>query len=412
MSRPPDSRPTGPTRSLDPVLGALRLCVWERRSPAEFRAVSPKPPALLTAFPNMASAGVDLAKQSPFLAHFLEDAETHWASRGETVLSSGPWTEPTENGEPLALAAVAFCCEETDYIVLELLGSSHGELTRILQSAREGSLAYERLAKTERALRESEERYRQLSSELEQRVQDRTAELRHEIAQHLRTQEKLLRHQEDLRSLTDELVLAEERERRRIAVGLHDDVGQSLAVAKMRLGALQETLTGVTEQREIEAVRQFLGESIQRTRSLTFELASPVLHEAGLVPALASLVEQTENQHSFSIDFIDDGTAKTISGNAAILTYQAVRELLHNIVKHAKATHVTLTSSRMDEHVVVSVRDNGCGFEWPLGSARSAAAGFGLFNVRERLERLGGKVEIESTPGVGTRVSLQVPSPD
>ncbi|MGE3166225.1 MAG: ATP-binding protein [Planctomycetota bacterium] len=395
--------------SLVPIVEALHLCVWERCGPGQFRALGRKPAALVAAFPELSATVVDLGTLSPVLAHFLDEAEAHWRSGAPHAISSGPWSDATANGPPLPLETIAINCAGVAYLVIQILGTPHAELTRILQSAREGSLAYEHLEKTERALRASEARFRELSNELERRVRERTAELRSEIEQHLHTQEQLLRHQEDLRTLTDELLLAEERERRRLAAGLHDEVGQTLAVAKIRLGALMEAIADADRRGEVEAIRSLLDDSIQHTRSLTFELVSPLLHEAGLVSALASLAEQIERQHAIRVRFEDDGADKPLPNNTSVLVYRAVRELLHNVVKHAHATAIEMKSARVGALLALSLRDNGQGFEVPVGHRRSATGGFGLFNVRERLEHLGGRVDIESTRGAGTTVTLHVP---
>lgn len=396
--------------SLESIVEALNLCAWERQPDGSFRSVGKIPAALAERFPGITVANVRLGKDSPFLAHFIAEAEPCWSGDSNGPLSSGPWTETCPDGEVCALEATALVLDDKPFLVLELLGESHKKMSHVLQSAREGSLAFEALQRAQAALRESEARYRDLSEVLEQRVSERTAELQAEIEEHVRTQERLLKYQGELRSLAGELLIAEEKERRRIATGLHDNLGQALALAKIRLGALLQRATG-QEEEELAAIRALVQESIHHTRTLTFELGSPILHELGLVPALENLTQQFPRSGDLNSRFEDDGKAKPLSANTSILLYQMVRELLHNVTKHANAQEVSVTMNAVENPsgVEVIVADDGVGFEMSPRATDRDQRGFGLFNVRERLEHLGGNVRMESTPGRGSRITLRAP---
>ncbi len=220
----------------------------------------------------------------------------------------------------------------------------------------------------------------------------------------------LLHQRKQLRSLSSELLLTEERERRRIATELHDRIGQTLAVTKIKLGELQAALPSKTAVKTLEGIRTFVDQTIQDTRLLTFELSPPVLYQLGLEAALAWLTDHTQKTHNIRIEFKDDGRPKTVDESYRVIIFQATRELLFNIVKHARAQNAGVSIRRAAGAVRVDVEDDGVGFDTSvLNSVETDSEGFGLFSIRERIASLGGHLEIESEPGSGTRVTLVLP---
>ncbi len=217
------------------------------------------------------------------------------------------------------------------------------------------------------------------------------------------SEEQLLAYQEQLQSLASELSLSEERERRRIATNLHDRIGQSLAFARL-------TLASLSQDGPIKEVRELIEQAIVDTRSLTFELSPPVLYELGLVPALEWLARNIEQEHGIKTKFHDDGQAKPLDEKFRVVLFQAVRELLVNVVKHARATHARVLLRREADALRIIIEDDGVGFEVAhISAGADTVRTFGLFNIRERVEYLGGRVKIRSEPGNGTRVTLMAP---
>ncbi|MGV3773511.1 MAG: PAS domain-containing sensor histidine kinase [Verrucomicrobiales bacterium] len=225
------------------------------------------------------------------------------------------------------------------------------------------------------------------------------------------SEKQLLAYQEQLQSLASELSLSEERERRRIATNLHDQIGQTLAFARLKLGTLKKALSvEATSGPSVAEVQGLIEQAIMDTRSLTFELSPPVLYELGLVPAVEWLARKFQKEHSIVTRFNDDGLAKPLDDNFRIVLFQAVRELLVNIVKHARATHVQVLMRRDADAIRIIIEDDGIGFDpATIHSHGDPTRGFGLFNVRERVEYLGGKVKVRSENGHGTRVTLIAP---
>lgn len=227
------------------------------------------------------------------------------------------------------------------------------------------------------------------------------------ISQRKKADEQLLAYQEQLQTLAAELSLGEERERRRIATGLHDRIGQTLALARLTLGRFGSSPTGA--QDGIKEVRELIEQAITDTRSLTFELSPPVLYELGLVPALEWLARKIQQDHSIPTRFHDDGQPKPLDEKFRVVLFQAVRELLFNVVKHAAASHAQVMTRRDADALRIIIEDDGKGFAPNSNSPLDRMKAFGLFNIRERLEYLGGHMKIRSEPGLGTRITLMAP---
>ena len=192
-----------------------------------------------------------------------------------------------------------------------------------------------------------------------------------------------LRNQQ-LRRLALRVGLAQERERRRIAAGLHDEVGQLLAVARVKLGKLLGKLMPTGARREVAADAREIGALVDRaiveTRSLTFELSSPVLHELGLGPAVESLCEQLDKESGVRFSVEVETELGLLSEELRILLFQAVRELCANVVKHARAPRAEVRVHADRDRIRIVVADEGEGFESSTCAHNfDQEGGFGLF---------------------------------
>jgi PAS domain S-box-containing protein len=231
-----------------------------------------------------------------------------------------------------------------------------------------------------------------------------------DITKRKEAEEKLMLYQQQLRSLASELSLAEERLRRRIAAELHDHIAQNLAISKIKL----ESLTDDAEPdlvKSLNEVNGLISQTIEATRSLTFEISPPVLYELGFEAAVNWLAKQTRRRFGLEVEFADDGKPKPLNTDIRVLLFQAVRELLVNVVKHARAKKAKVFTCRIQKNIQVTVEDNGVGFDAEAINAVKdpAKGGFGLFNIRERLDQIGGSVIINARAGKGTRITLTAP---
>ncbi len=219
---------------------------------------------------------------------------------------------------------------------------------------------------------------------------------------------KLLQYQQQLRHLAAEIAMAGEQERRRIAVELHDGLGQALVLCKMKLEALTLEAKNAPLLRQLQGSVRLVEEAISVTRSLTFQLSPPVLHEIGLGAAIDWLAEHMGEQHGLDIRITRQSMDEPAAMAVRVILFQAVRELVLNAVKHARAAMIAIDIRTQRGHLEIEVRDNGAGFDAGTqhGSTRS---GMGLFNIQERMQLIGGVMTIESRPDTGTRVTLIAP---
>jgi signal transduction histidine kinase len=224
------------------------------------------------------------------------------------------------------------------------------------------------------------------------------------------TEERLLAYQKQLRTLASKLSRTEEQERRNIANDLHDNLAQNLAIAKMRLGPLLKTSAVGEISDSLNEIRTLIGQAIKYTRSLIFEISSPVLYTLGFESAIESLIEHFEAQYHLPISFEKDQWPKPLDDDIQGVLFRAVRELLINTVKHAEASEVSVSIQKINNHIRIKVEDNGRGFDpSQIRLNGEESGGFGLFHIRERIDFLGGAFEINAQSGHGTCVTLQVP---
>ncbi len=258
----------------------------------------------------------------------------------------------------------------------------------------------------------AEEELKKHRDHLEELVDVRTAdlirtneELEQEIAERTKIEKKLLDYQKQLQSLTSQISLIEENEKRRIASELHDCLGQNLALTKIKLGQLNKSAPSGEFKNDIREILLIIEQAITETRTLTFELSPPILYELGLSQAIKWLIDQFREKHGLEIYLTDDGQKKPFDNSIRLFLFQAVRELLVNTVKHAKADSARIEMRNDNSKLQITVEDNGIGFS---GSSVNYS-GYGLFNIRERMNHINGHFEIKSKPGRGTRVTLIAP---
>lgn len=228
-----------------------------------------------------------------------------------------------------------------------------------------------------------------------------------------KVEQEIQDYQKKLKSLVSQLTLTEERERRKIAEFLHDEIGQKLALAMMKLGSLGQSLMAEGYQTATAEIQDLIESIIQDTRMATFELSPPILYELGLEQSLEWLCEQYRGKSPIKFLFCDDGQPKPLDEDVRVILFQAVKELLMNAIKYSQARTVEVAISQQKNQIHVSIEDNGKGFDpAALQTYSLEKGGFGLFNIRERMEEFGGRLDIESEVGQGARMCLTAPLAD
>jgi len=149
---------------------------------------------------------------------------------------------------------------------------------------------------------------------------------------------------------------------------------------------------------------------IGKSRSLTFELSSPILHELGLKNALEWLAEHIYKQYNIKVELKDDRKEKLLNDDMKIFLYQAIRELLTNVAKHAQVKKAIVSIEKDNSNLQVNVEDRGVGFNHLNAEfLKDHNKGFGLFHINERVEQFGGQLQIKTQSGRGTRITIVVP---
>jgi signal transduction histidine kinase len=241
----------------------------------------------------------------------------------------------------------------------------------------------------------AEQEIQKARDELEVRVKERTAELR--------------LSQEKLRSLAAELEMTEERERRQIASDLHDSVGQILSFASRELKTLQKSPPKEISK-SLQQVSSQLDKAIEQTRTLSFDLSPSILYDLGFEVAIEDLTDRFSKEKKIRCCFKNCNMPKPLADDIKILLYRAVRELLINAAKHSSANVAKVTLLRSGDDICVTVEDDGQGFDASvLNGGMEKVKGFGIFNIRERLNHIGGQFKIESSKGKGTKITLIAP---
>ena len=228
------------------------------------------------------------------------------------------------------------------------------------------------------------------------------------VALQARTEE-LMRSQERLRALASDLTLTEQRERRKLAGDLHDYLAQLLVAGRMKLRQAVACIAKEPRTPLFAELDQIFDESLRYTRTLIADLAPPSLQEFGLSHAFQWLSEHMR-AHGLTVDVQLGSDRINLPDDQAILVFQSVRELLLNIVRHAETNRASVMVTTTPTELYITVTDGGQGFDHATVAApESRSSRFGLFSIDERMRAMGGRFEINSTPGRGTRASIILP---
>lgn len=209
-----------------------------------------------------------------------------------------------------------------------------------------------------------------------------------------------------LRAVAAQLMMSEERERRMLAQELHDNLGQILAIIKIKLTSLATGLPQPTVNNLVELVDQ----ADQAVRMITLNLSPPILHTLGLKSAFEWLAEEMEHRYQLVVHLDSEGEPRPIVDEVQAMLFRSARELLINVARHAETSEASLSFLCNESGLTLAVSDNGCGFDpGPSSGTKNTLNGFGLSSINERVVNIGGDMEIDSSPGNGTTITLTIP---
>ena len=342
----------------------------------------------------------------------VEEEALHGLAPGEFGRTQSSWEQLIHQADrPHALAAVEKALAtgepvEHDYRVVWPNGSLHW-LTGRLQCFKDAAgnpvlLTGVNIDITERKL--VEEALQKSKADLEATVAERTAELS-------TAYERLELQANKLRELAGELTTAELRERKRLGKVLHDGLQQHLVAARLQVGGLAHPLNNPENYEMAKHIEKILEDALNVSRTLAAELSPPVLHDSGLSAGLQWLSRWMSDRHGLPIEVqIEQKDTPRLSEDVKALLFEAVRELLLNVVKHAKANTARIHMTSEDWNIRISVIDDGVGFDTcALFDPKNLSKAFGLFSIRERIILAGGDLQCKSSPGKGATFTLTAP---
>lgn len=252
-------------------------------------------------------------------------------------------------------------------------------------------ITYTDISEARQAAQEAVAAQRKMAALLEERVRERTAQLR---------------------TLTAELALTEERERRVVARDLHDDLGQVLAIVKIKLTSLDESERRGALKEPLKEIEQLIDQANRTVRSLMLQLSPPTLQALGLAPALEWLADEMERLYGLAVHVDVENELPALDDPIRTTIFRAVRELLINVAKHAKASLAQINCHQGDDgRISISVTDQGQGFDYRQALSKTVGdSGFGLISVRERIEFIGGEMTVDTMPGYGSTITITFPA--
>jgi len=241
-----------------------------------------------------------------------------------------------------------------------------------------------------------------------------------DITEQVQIEEKLQNYlkemkkdRKNLKKLSKKLINAQEEERRKISEIIHDDIGQNITAIKINISLIEGSVKSHTvhkmKERLIET-KSLFEQVFDQLHKLSVDLRSPILRDIGLVPALRAYVDSYKKREKIDIDFKVINLKKRLNKEIEIVVFRIIQEAFTNISKHACASNIYLSLENKKSKVCVLIKDNGKGFNNKnVRSLEELDGGLGLIEMRERIEIVGGNLEIKSSLGKGTQLLIEIP---
>jgi signal transduction histidine kinase len=178
----------------------------------------------------------------------------------------------------------------------------------------------------------------------------------------------------------------------------------------MKLEELRNPQVDTDSGRVLNETGDLLDNAIQDTRTLTFEISPPLLYELGFESAVEWLIEQFMERHNIPIEYDGNEDGSKLGDDVSFFLFKSVRELLFNVIKHARADRIKVSVRREKNNIRISIQDDGIGFDFSkVQFSVNNLNGFGLFSIGERMEHFGGNFDVKSKSGKGARITLIMP---
>ncbi len=234
-----------------------------------------------------------------------------------------------------------------------------------------------------------------------------------DITERKQAEEELIKNQNELKNLTAQLINAQEMERKRLSLELHDEMGQALTAIGINIAGIEKEQqeSGNTEVEERLKETSLLVDSLlDKVHEMSLELRPSMLDDLGLIPALRWYINKYKKRSNIEVMFETIHMKERLIQEMETALFRVIQEALTNIIKHAKATEVHIHLEQKKSKIIVIIRDNGKGFQYDKVAHRKPdKRGMGLIGIRERIFLLGGKFDIKSQPGQGTCLSITIP---
>jgi signal transduction histidine kinase len=264
----------------------------------------------------------------------------------------------------------------------------------------------------QRGFHDAHRMLRELNGMLEGRARQLSAAnetLKAEIAERKRVEKALRQSEDNLQSLSQKILMAQEEERKRISRELHDEVGQALTAISMSLTMLKKSVGQPTVSEQVSDLQALLQQTMETIHGFTRELRPAMLDHLGLIPALRAYVRNFGKRTGLRIRFSAVPEVEKLGIEEKTVLYRVTQEGLTNVAKHAHADWAAVVIRREDRAIRMEVQDNGKAFRVDEQASARRKQRLGLLGIRERVKLVKGEFTLESAPGKGTIIRVQIP---
>jgi len=243
-------------------------------------------------------------------------------------------------------------------------------------------------------------------------IKEANKNLETEIVTRKQAEEALLKSRKELRNLASQLIEAQERERKRISLELHDEMGQALTAVNIGLKEIEEALPSElhpTIGEKLTDVHSLIEQALEQVSELSLYLRPAMLDDLGLVPTLRWHLNKVGERTNMEIDFERMDPAKRLDPDVETVLYRITQEAVNNVIKHADAKHVTVRLEQKQASITLYIKDDGKGFDEKKVPSDYPKSGIGLIGMQERAGIVGGNLSIQSRKGYGTEILVEIP---